>query len=331
MQITTQSNSTVNAISFTAAALNNGYATLAVPEFCLSNFLTSSPKQGKAIKPSDKDVKKAAVAKLVSEGVELGKLHERYNEEFVVRGNKALYELLASIYSYALRINESEQKEQILDSMKAELKEKHSIKTTKNTHWLTTVVKFIVKTDRQTASNYSRVLQVAFDENLADKEMAGYIERRGGVAQIRETEAVASAKATSGDIGKERTEIMRDLLKLVLAPKSQYSFTYDGTFIAFPSIAGGDASKEGAAQTSTFCHFMAVQVTPGEYKVVSANDFSKGFEDVILKHMSASLPEDMDKIRKTVAHFKNKQQKVLDAELAARKEKILNETTALPA
>ncbi len=320
---------TVNTTNFASIFESNAFSTTAAPATCASTFTTSAPKKKAAIKPSDKEVKKAAVEKFVNEGVELSKLHDRYNEEFVVRGNRALYELLASIYSYALRINESAQKEQIIERMIADLKDRQ-VKTTKNTHWLTTVVKFIVKTDRQTASNYSRVLQVAFDENLADSEMAGYIERRGGVAQIRETEAVAAAKVKSIDVTNERIDIMREFLKQMYY-KSQHSFTFDGNFAMFPSKAGGDPSKETTASESAFCHFMAIQVKPGEYKIVSANDFGKGFEDVILRHMSTSLPEDMNKLRSGIQRMKDEQQKIADAESAAYKAKKLGKTKSLPA
>ena len=295
-----------NAIENAAVKTNNASdalsadASVKVPEFCFSNFLLAAEKNSKTIKPSDKEKKIAAVEKLVEEGAELSKLHERYNDEYIVRGNKALYDVLASIYAYALRINESELKEQIVERMKKELKEKHGVKTTSQTPWLTTTVKFIVRTDRQTASNYSRVLQVAIDEDLAADELVAYIERRGGVAQIRETEADAQARKGSSETEKERLDLYGQLFSAA-AYMSSASVKFDGDVVKYAKTKNGDADKDGASETGRFCHFLTVfdEIT-GEYRIVMAADFGKTFENTILKHMTNSYTADVEKIKAAV-------------------------------
>ena len=110
---------------------------VSVPKFRLASFLTNLVEDTKALKPSDKEKKIAEADTLIEEGEHLSTLYESYKDEYVVRGNKALYELLTSIYAYALRINESLRKEMVIERMADELKSKFGIGTTKNTPWLT--------------------------------------------------------------------------------------------------------------------------------------------------------------------------------------------------
>ena len=137
-----------------------------------------APKKAATSKKAAKAQLKATVEQIVAEGLELAKMHEKYNDEYVVRGNKALYDVLAAIYEYVLQINGSAFKDAIVAHMVKVLKDDYKVKTTSKTHWMTTVVKLIIKgTDRQTASNYSRILQVAFAENLAAADLAQGIGR----------------------------------------------------------------------------------------------------------------------------------------------------------
>jgi hypothetical protein len=333
-KVTTATNSVAGSADCTAAvtgaANDEGKkARIDLQAFHRNFFVVGDEMQSKA-KPSDKDKKAAAVEKVVEEGVELGKLHERYNDEYVVRGNKALYDVLASIYAYALRINESALKEKIIERLKKELKEQCGIKTTVNTHWLTTVVKFIVRTDRQTASNYSRVLQVAFDEDLAASDLAAYIERRGGVAQIRETEAAAQAAGKGSEIEKQRTLLVREFYE-AMAHKAVASIeAIEATRLA--RKAGGDASKEKDTETSSFCHCIAVYDEVAQtHNIVAAFDFGKTFEDVILKHISKFIKIDNDRLRMKVAEVKAENTKWLQKRAAERKAAKLKEEDAVAA
>lgn len=311
-----------------AANESNKQATIGMQAFN-ANFFVVGEEQRKS-KPSDKDKKAAAVNKVVDEGTELGKLHERYNEEYIVRGNKALYDVLASIYAYALRINESALKEQIIERLRKELKEQFAIKTTVNTHWLTTVVKFIVRTDRQTASNYSRVLQVAFDEDLAADELAAYIERRGGVAQIRETEAAALAKGKGSEVEKQRTLLLREFFEL-LAHKAVASID-ELEVVQLARKAEGDAGKEKDTETGSFCHCLAVyDEAADEHNIVAAFDFGRTFEDVILKHIGKFIAADGEKMRVGNAKLKAENTKWLQKRAAERKAAKAKEEEAVTA
>lgn len=147
-------------------------------------------------RPSDKSANDVQVDIMLGQAQNLTKMNEQYVDTYVVRGTKELYALLGAIYSYALQINESILRDNILQRMRERLEEDHEIKTQANTPWLTTVLRFIIPTDRQTAYNYSKVLQVAYEENLAATELPDYIKERGGISKITATkESAESAKA----------------------------------------------------------------------------------------------------------------------------------------
>jgi len=264
---------------------------------CLSNVKLAEPVKTKKVTAK---TKAATVEQVIAEGLELAKMHDKYCEEYVVRGNKALYEVLAAIYGYAMQINESASKDEIIKRMCKVLKDDYSIKTTTKTHWLTTVVKLIVKgTDRQTASNYSRILQVAFDENLAANELANYIERRGGVAKIRATEAASVAVNTAQDINKERGALVKEYL-------SKTALHHYATIEcnAEPTYWVGDARKgnvESKHKTGQFNFFITVADSNNKYRVVEHGKFSEAFEEQIMRLIANTYNEGTDAFRAKLA------------------------------
>jgi len=138
-------------------------------------------------RPSDKSANEVQVDMVLGQAQNLSKMNDQYIETYVVRGTKELYGLLGAIYSYALQINESPLRDHILQRMRERLEEEHEIKTQINTPWITTVLRFILPTDRQTTYSNSKVLQVAHDENLTALELPNYIKERGGISKITGT------------------------------------------------------------------------------------------------------------------------------------------------
>ena len=162
--------------------------------FDLSSFVMSAVSHTKVPKTTAKDARAQEVQKFLSEGTDLHKLGERYEVEVVERGHKSLYELLASIYSLAQRIDDSPLKDKIVDAIRIELKDNHSIKILTNSTPISAMVRYVIRSDKANASRYVKVLTVAREENIAANELAAYITRRGGVSQIQETEAVYLTK-----------------------------------------------------------------------------------------------------------------------------------------
>ena len=166
----------------------------------------------KKSRPADRSSNDIQVDLLLSQADRLAQLNDQYTEAFVVKGNKALYELLTAIYSYALQIDQSALREHILQRMRQTLEDEHKQKTQGNTHWMTTVLRFILPRDRQTAFNYSRVLQVAYDEDLTPEELPGYIKEAGGITKITQTKEQKVEAEQKKQIREKSNKIARGLL-----------------------------------------------------------------------------------------------------------------------
>ena len=97
--------------------------------------------------------------------------------------------------------------------MRERLEEEHEIKTQINTPWITTVLRFILPMDRQTAYSYSRVLQVAHDENLTAQELPNYIKERGGIGKITTTKEEEQSFKSIKEHKDAKTEMLKKILQ----------------------------------------------------------------------------------------------------------------------
>jgi len=239
------------------------------------------------------------VQKFLTEGAELFKLGERYEIEIVQRGHNALYELLASIYDFSIRIENSSFKEKILTEIRKDLKDNHNIALKSNTNAINTMVRYMVRTDKTTASRYLKVLTVAQKENLAAKDLPAYIARRGGVSQIQDIESAALAKNTGDKNNKDRTALIREYYQLV-GKASKLDFEFDGDVCVYAE------EKEGKTEESSFCVFVAVHVGGSKFKMVSANELGKAYEDNLVKFIGKALPNDLTVLEHGVRNLKKK-------------------------
>ena len=248
------------------------------------------------VRPSDKVVMDKEIDKYLKAGDALSVKNELYHKEYVVRGNQALYELLAGIYSLAMQINMSASRVNILEAMRNKLKDR-DIKTQYTTPAMTTIVKYVVGADRATAANYSRVLTIAMDENLSPDELAAYISRRGGISQIHGTEAKDAAKKLGEKENKERMDILRDYFMLQRWT-TPHKFKFEGQVIQH------NPDKQTARETATFCFFMTVydEVTKEHY-IINANDLGKTYEDALLRVLFKEAPNDLNRLRKGLRKF----------------------------
>ena len=216
--------------------------TTPVDEFSFGLLMNRALGGSDKRRPSDKSANEVQVDMILGQAQNLAKMNNQYVETYVVLGTKELYALLGAIYSYALQINESALRDHILLRMRDQLESEHDIKTQANTPWITTVLRFILPTDRQTAYNYSKVLQVAFDENLAATELPGYIKDRGGIAKITATKEDAdTAKAV-----KDHKEAKTKLLRKILLANAKVADTVVQVEDKFVLNTVGEGKKEGA-------------------------------------------------------------------------------------
>ena len=192
-----------------------------VDEFAFGLLMNRALGGSDSRRPSDKSANDAQVDMVLGQAQNLSKMNDQYVETYVVRGTKELYALLGAIYSYALQINESPLRDHILQRMRERLESDHEIKTQANTPWLTTVLRFILPTDRQTAYSYSKVLQVAHDENLTAQELPTYIKDRGGIGKVTATKEEAEAAKNV----KDHKEAKMEMLKKILLANAKSSHT----------------------------------------------------------------------------------------------------------
>lgn len=239
-------------------------------------------------RPSDKTANDEKVEAFLNQAKSLGKMNDAYTETYVVKGTKALYDLLGAIYSYALEVNESALRDNILLKMREMLMSDHDIKTQANTPWLTSVVRFILPTDRQTAYNYAKVLQVAFDENMDAAGLSDYIKRRGGISKITQTEeALESAKS----LKTHKQDKLKVLKKIFLANAKNSKLSYAANENKEINIVP-EGKKEGVFE------FAVCVNVHGEHRVVKFLTVSEQLEDAILNVVAShSVPDDLQQVK----------------------------------
>ena len=237
------------------------------------------------------------VMNFVKESEELFKLGEKFELEVVQRGHQSLYELLASIYGLALRIEESQQKDKILDAIRKDMKDNHQIIVKSNSTPINVMVKYVIRTDKPAATRYAKVLDVARKESISVVDLPAYITRRGGVSQAQEIESVALAKKTGDKSSKERTVLLREFFKLMgESSKSNFQFSGDVNVHTEP--------KENESDASSFCVFVAHHVSGDQYKMISANDLGKSWEDNLVKYLGKSMPSNLYLLERGIRNYK---------------------------
>jgi len=155
----------------------------------------------------------------------------------------------------------------------------------------------VVRSDNRVISRYTKVLTVAREENLEATDLPAYITRRGGVGQIQEVEAKALAKKSGDKSSKERTALIREYFEL-MGTTSKLDFEFPGNVV----FHGED--KDGKPETSSFCVFVAHHVSGDQYKMISANDLGKSFEDGLIKYLGKGMPQPLNILEAGVRNFK---------------------------
>lgn len=231
----------------------------------------------------------------------LAEKHRKYNDDYIVRGNQALYELLADIYKAALALDKSDYKYEIHRKLRDILKTR-DIKVQSNTPDLTLLVKYVVGSDRKRATNYSRVLKIALNEELAPEELANYISRRGGIGQIHDVEANSIAKQMGEKVTKERLELMKEYLIL-----SQWAADKPAEFQFEGDIMRHNMHKQTLSEEATFAVFLAdYDEQKNVYRVISGHDLGRTYEDCLLRFIIKNATGDLSKIKAGIVNLKKR-------------------------
>lgn len=163
--------------------VNNFDTTSSVPSINVESFiqLSSVKKDAAKLKPNDLIEKEQEIALIVQAVKVLESEHASYVDEFVTRGNQALYGVLAKIYALAVQINHSDNKDSILKNLRNVMSLQKKIKTQKNSTALTMIIRWVVGGSRQLAHTYSKALEAAYKDNIAAEELAVYFTKQGGL------------------------------------------------------------------------------------------------------------------------------------------------------
>ena len=269
-----------------------------VDEFAFGLLMNRALGGSDSRRPSDKSANDAQVDMVLGQAQNLSKMNDQYVETYVVRGTKELYALLGAIYSYALQINESPLRDHILQRMRERLESEHEIKTQANTPWLTTVLRFILPTDRQTAYSYSKVLQVAHDENLTAQELPTYIKDRGGIGKVTATKEEAEAAKNV----KDHKEAKMEMLKKILLANAKSSHTIVQVDEKFVLNTVAEGKKQG-----TFEFAVCVNPSGKERRVVRFIKVNESIESQVLSLVAeASLPDDLTGVQEKLDVLREK-------------------------
>lgn len=301
----------------------------AIPDLDLDTFDLSAfvmPKPGSTTQKGTKavaDIQQEVIQQFLAESDALFSMGQKYENEVVARGHQSLYELLASIYSLALRIENHEQATKIVSAIRKHLKDTFKISIQANSTPLAAVVRFVVRGDKVTASRYTKVLDVARKENLQPEDLPAYIKRRGGVTQIQDTEANQLAKKGGDKSSKERTQMIRELFNW-MAIASPQSIDYVG------QVAVHFEEKDDKSDTdkSEFCVFVTQRSDDGTFKIISANDVGKAYEDNLVKFLGKNMPNDLYTLERGLRNYKMKLSQ--DESLSAKSRKQLERELAQP-
>ena len=283
----------------TSATSQEPNAAPQVDEFQFGLLMNRVMGSSNSRRPSDKDANDVQVDILLNQANGLSRMNDQYTETFVVKGTKALYDLIGAFYSYALQINESPLKEHTIQRMREKLEKEHDIKTQANTPWITTVVRFIMPKDRQTAYNYAKVLQVAFDENLTAAELPTYIKDRGGITRINGTkEEQENRKAVKAHKEAKVTMLRKILLANAVNPALETKVMYDDVIQTTPK---GQSESE-------FDFAVCVRMGDSTTKIIRFFSVSDELENTILRAITdAQIDDDLTKMQgkldKLRAHY----------------------------
>ena len=244
-----------------------------------------------AVKPSTKVMKLKAIEKVLEEGDALVVEYVAYNSELNERGKVVLDGLLTKIYAYALKIDALPDKDQIVNALSKRINDSTgSMKkaVTAKTPYMTVIVKYVVRTDRQSAHNYSRALRAAMEDDVAVGDLIAYFDAKGGIMKttISGTEKAKSVAANKK--ADDRIELMREYL-MSQAYLSGFSIDGDAPFVQLPvdkTKSSKDAYKEGASLAGDFHIFFTYHDRQaGKYLVCQGYDFGVPLEEKILRHI----------------------------------------------
>lgn len=175
---------------------------------------------------------------------------EEWQQNEYARSNTRLYEILGQVLGMYEKVKEDKAlRTETVKQLKKQL-EAAGVRIQTNTLVLTMFVRYVFRTDRQRALNYTRTLQAAISEGITADKLAQHVEACGGVEQCKkryEKSATVVAKELAIADAMERVEeqlaAMRDKpLGVVKVPAEFVADAQDKEFMFVLATAEADGT-----------------------------------------------------------------------------------------
>ena len=232
---------------------------------------------------------------LIKQADNLAAQHENFHSNYIVAGRTALYGLLASIYELAEKLDCHIDKEGQLMSMRSILAEKFDIRTQDNTPDLTVLVRYVTRADRKTAHIYARAIETAKTHQIPPDQLAGYLEKQGGIERIRTNGVTDSGNAKADEVLEERVE----LTKRYLDARNEYPIS---------SFKLGKSQLEKLGDFSGLSLLICSE-SEGRISVLAKAPYDPKLEKKVIESIALGLPEELRPVRKNIERFHSKAMK----------------------
>jgi hypothetical protein len=259
-------------------------------------FDSMSKGQAESITPEMVEAKDNAIELALNECLKLKTEHYKFYD-LISAAHDTLYVSLADMYAYSLRVQLSEYKQHIMTAMISNLVDQ-GIKIQNNTSDLMIIIKSIIGSDRRRASEYCRILEVAMRENLAPKDLPGYIKLRGGVSAIYATESEMVAKKLSEKEREIRTSYFQELFEIRhWANKSSFS-------TPIKVIQNSDEIDCNRAKFTVFLTLFDKKEQT--YKICSAHNLGEKQERNLIKHITRDIHDTNEVLKEKLFAYRSK-------------------------
>jgi len=259
-------------------------------------FDSMSKGQAESITPEMVEAKDTAIELALNECLKLTSEHNKFSD-LIYAAHDTLYQSLADIYAFVLRVQLSEYKQHIKTAMISNLMDK-GVKIQSNTSDLMVIIKTIIGPDRRRASEYCRVLEVAMRENLTPKDLPSYIKLRGGVSAIYSTESELVAKKLGEKERELRLSYFQELFEIRhWANKSSFS----------TPIKVIQNSDEIDCNRAKFTVFLTLFDKKEQiYKICSAHNLGEKQERNLIKYITRDIKDSNEILKEKLIAYRQK-------------------------
>jgi len=259
-------------------------------------FDSMSKSAAESITPEMVEAKDTAIELALNECLKLTSEHNKFYD-LISAAHDTLYQSLADIYAFVLRVQLSEYKQHIKTAMISILMDK-GVKIQSNTSDLMVIVKTIIGADRRRASEYCRVLEVAMRENLTPKDLPNYIKLRGGVTAIYSTESELVAKKLGEKERELRTYYFQELFEIRHeANKSSFS-------TPIKVIQNSDEIDCSRAKFTVFLTLFDKKEQV--YKICSAHNLGEKQERNLIKYITRDIKDSNEILKEKLIAYRQK-------------------------